>query len=289
MLKPIIDVLHDVLRLFYGFTHDYTLSIVLLTLAIKLVLHPLTRVQLRSMKAMQVLAPHMEALKRKHKDDPKALNQEMMALYRAHNVNPMMGCLPMLIQMPVLWALFQLLYLKDVFDDATVIGIPWLPLDAKLSLTKVVHNTTMYFFAEIPAHPEYLLVLLIPVLVGGSTWWQQKMSVTDPQQARMFVFMPILLAYFATLYPIGLSIYWIVSTIAYIGEYFLVVGRPHPASVAPPKSQAGRAIAGGGNSASGASGRPSPNQKAAGSPPAADGRGRGTAPGRRAKKGAKRA
>jgi len=280
VLKPIIDVLHDVLRFFYGFTHDYTLSIVLLTLAIKLVLHPLTRVQLRSMKAMQVVAPHMEALKRKHKDDPKTLNQEMMALYRAHNVNPMMGCLPMLIQMPVLWALFQLLYLKDVFDDATVIGIPWLRLDAKPDLARI--------FAEIPTHPERLLVLLIPVLVGGSTWWQQRMSVTDPQQARMFAFMPILIGYFATLYPVGLSIYWIVSTIAYIGEYFLVVGRPHPMSVAPPKSQAGRAIAGGGNAASGASGLPSPDQKAAGSP-AADGRGRGAAPGRRAKKGAKRA
>ncbi len=229
-LQPIINVLHGLLRAFYAVTGDYTLSIVLMTLVVKLVLHPLTRIQLRSMKAMQTLAPHMEALKRKHKEDPKTLNQEMMALYRAHNVNPMMGCLPMLVQMPVLWGLFQLLYKKDLFGNATVDGLPWLRLDEIPSLDRV--------FGAFPAHPERLLLLLIPLLVAGSTWYQQKMSVTDPQQARMFVFMPIMIGYFATLYPIGLSIYWIVSTVAYIGEYYLVVGKPHPMASAPPKSQA---------------------------------------------------
>ncbi len=229
-LQPIINVLHGLLRAFYAVTGDYTLSIVLMTLVVKLVLHPLTRIQLRSMKAMQTLAPHMEVLKRKHKEDPKTLNQEMMALYRAHNVNPMMGCLPMLVQMPVLWGLFQLLYKRDLFGNATVDGLPWLRLDEIPSLDRV--------FGAFPAHPERLLLLLIPLLVALSTWYQQKMSVTDPQQARMFVFMPIMIGYFATLYPIGLSIYWIVSTVAYIGEYYLVVGKPHPMASAPPKSQA---------------------------------------------------
>lgn len=229
MLDPIINVLQKILAVFYGITHDYTLAIVLLTLVIKLALHPLTRLQLRSMKAMQMLAPHMEALKRKHKDDPKGLNQEMMALYRAHNVNPVMGCLPMLLQMPVLWALFWLLSKKDLFKDAAVFGIPWIRLDDVPTFQKI--------FAAIPDHPEWLLLLIFPVLVAATTWWQQRISMTDPQQARMFVFMPIMVGYFATLYQIGLSIYWIVSTIAYIGEYFLVVGRPHPMAAAPPKSQ----------------------------------------------------
>ncbi len=229
-LQPIINALHGLLRAFYAVTGDYTLSIVLMTLVVKLVLHPLTRIQLRSMKAMQTLAPHMEVIKRKHKEDPKTLNQEMMALYRAHNVNPMMGCLPMLVQMPVLWGLFQLLYKKDLFGNATVDGLPWLRLDEIPSLDRV--------FGAFPTHPERLLLLLIPLLVALSTWYQQKMSVTDPQQARMFVFMPIMIGYFATLYPIGLSIYWIVSTVAYIGEYYLVVGKPHPMASAPPKSQA---------------------------------------------------
>jgi YidC/Oxa1 family membrane protein insertase len=227
ILNPITDALHSLLTFLYGFTRDYALAVVLLTLVIKAILHPLTRVQLRSMRAMQVLAPHMEALKRKYKDDPKMLNQEMMALYRAHNVNPMMGCLPMIIQLPVLWALYRLLYEKGLFGNATMFGVPWLRLDA------IPKN----LYAQVPTHPELLAIFAIPVLVAVTTWWQQRMSVTDPQQAKMFLFMPIMVGYFATLYPLGLSIYWIVSTFAYIGEYFLVVGRPHPMATAPPKSQ----------------------------------------------------
>ena len=229
LLDPIINILAAVLAALHGFTHDYTLSIVLLTLIVKAVIHPLTRVQLRSMKAMQVLTPHMAELRRKHKDDPKTLNQEMMALYRAHSVNPMMGCLPMLVQMPVLWGLFSLLSRRDLFGNATVIGMPWLGM---------AEQPMKYVLAALPNHPVYLLAVVFPVLVGLTTWYQQKMSVTDPAQAKLFVFMPIMFGYFALNYAVGLSIYWIVSTAAYVGEYLLVVGRPHPMVSAPPKSQA---------------------------------------------------
>lgn len=273
MLTPIVEALRHVLLFFYGFTHDYTISIILMTLLVKLVLHPLTRMQLKSMKAMQVLAPHMEALRRKHKDDPKTLNQEMMALYRAHNVNPAMGCLPLLVQMPIMYALFRLLFSTNLFGDATVFGIPWLRLSdipSSASLLKA--------FTEFPLHPEQMLLLLFPVLVAVSTWWQQRMSITDPQQARMFIFMPVMVGYFATLYPIGLSIYWIVTSVAYVAEFLLVVGPPHPMATAPPKSQA---APGGGQKAhtpvGGAASRP---QGQVGSP---------ATPLRQGKKGARRA
>jgi YidC/Oxa1 family membrane protein insertase len=228
VFQPIANVMHQVLLFFFGLTHDFTLAIILLTLSVKLILHPLTRVQLRSMRAMQVLTPHIETLRRKHKDDPKALNQEMMALYRAHNVNPMMGCLPMILQLPVLWGLFRLLYQKNVFGDATLFGIPWLRLD----------DIPNRMVGQIPSHPYLALVLLLPLLVAGTTWWQQRMNMTDPQQARMFMFMPLMIGYFGMLYPVGLSMYWIVSTLAGIAEYIIVVGRPHPMAAAPPKSQA---------------------------------------------------
>jgi YidC/Oxa1 family membrane protein insertase len=229
LFLPIQNVLQGVLMALQHVTHDYTLSVILLTLMVKAVIHPLTRVQLRSMKAMQVLTPHMEALRRKHKDDPKTLNQEMMALYRAHNVNPMMGCLPMIIQLPVLWGLFGLLSRRDLFGSATVIGMPWLGMSQR-PMERVLQ--------ALPNHPIYLLALVFPVLVGLTTWYQQRMSMTDPTQARLFVFMPIMFGYFALNYAVGLSVYWIVSTAAYVGEYFLVVGRPHPMAAAPPKSQA---------------------------------------------------
>jgi YidC/Oxa1 family membrane protein insertase len=227
--NPFVPWLGSALQALYHLTHDYTLSIILLTLIVKAVIHPLTRVQLRSMKAMQVLTPHMAELRRKHKDDPKALNQEMMALYRAHSVNPMMGCLPMIVQLPVLWGLFALLSNSKLFGNATVIGLPWLGM---------ADRPMQFVLKALPDHTAYLFALIFPILVGATTWYQQKMSMTDPAQAKMFVFMPIMFGYFALNYAVGLSIYWIVSTAAYIGEYFLVVGPPSPMVSAPPKSQA---------------------------------------------------
>jgi YidC/Oxa1 family membrane protein insertase len=232
MLESISQALRSVLEFFYGFTHDYTLAIVFLTLVVKLVLHPLTRMQLKSMKGMQLVAPHMETLRRKHKDDPKTLNQEMMKLYRAHNVNPAMGCLPLIVQMPVFIALWRLLYTKGLFGNAAVLGIPWMRLDQVPSLTRIL--------AEVAAgRPEQLILFAFPILVGGTMFLQQRLTITDPQQARMFLLMPVMMGYFAFIYPIGVSIYMIVSTLAYVGEYLLVVGRPHPMIAAPPKSQAG--------------------------------------------------
>ena len=227
----ISHTLRAVLQFFFGFAHDYTLAIILLTIVVKAVLHPLTRTQLKSMKGMQMVAPHVAALRHKYKDDPRTLNQEIMKLYRAHNLNPMMGCLPMLVQMPVFIALWRLLYnAQGLFGTAAVFGISWMRLDEVPKLTTMLSGVAA-------GHPERLLLLVFPVLVGGTMWIQQRLTVTDPQQARMFVLMPIMMGYFATIYPIGVSIYLIVSTAVYIGEYLWVVGKPHPMIAAPPKSQ----------------------------------------------------
>ncbi|MDR5693772.1 MAG: YidC/Oxa1 family membrane protein insertase [Armatimonadota bacterium] len=210
MFQGLVHLITNALHFFYGFTKSYALAIVLLTLVIKLILHPLTRTQLKSMKGMQMLAPKMEELRRKYKDDPQRLNKELMQLYRAHGVNPFGGCLPMLIQLPVLWALFRALYTPGLFSGATIFGIP---LDAVPRLSVEV----------LTKHPIWMI---FPILVGATTYLQQHLTVTDPAQARMFVLMPLMVAYFATLMPIGVSVYWIVSTLAYLVEYLIVVGRP---------------------------------------------------------------
>lgn len=230
LFHAISETLRVILQFFFGFTHDYTLAIVLLTIVVKAVLHPLTRTQLKSMKGMQMVAPHVEALRRKYKEDPRTLNQEIMKLYRAHNLNPMMGCLPMLVQMPVFIALWRLLYEKGLFGNATVFGIPWMRLDGYPNLQTMLTGVAA-------GHPERLFLLVFPILVGATMWFQQRLTITDPQQARMFVLMPIMMGYFATIYPIGVSVYMIVSTAVYVGEYLWVVGRPHPMISAPAKSQ----------------------------------------------------
>lgn len=219
MIDSIASLLETALVILRAVAGSYLLAIILLTVAIKAVLHPLTRKQLNSMKAMQALTPQMEVLKRKYKDDPRQLNVEVMNLYRAHKVNPLGGCLPMILQLPVLWGLFTLLRREGIFGGEQLFG---------------VSLETAPSFALMMQHP---LLVLIPVLTAVTTYYQQHLSITDPQQARIFIFMPFLLAYFSIQFPIGLSIYWIASTVAYIVEYLLVVGMPKRPGVAPPKAQ----------------------------------------------------
>ena len=219
MINSIAQFLAQILRVFFDWTGSYGLAIILLTLAVKAVLHPLTRRQLRSMKEMQFLAPQITALREKYKGDSQRMNVEVMNLYRAHKVNPFGGCLPLLLQIPILWGLFAVFRLPDIFNGATFLGIP---------LERI---PTLGAIAKDP------LLLIWPVLVGAATYLQQRMSVTDPQQARMFIFMPILVGYFATAFPVGMSIYWVTSTLAYMLEYYIVVGRLTPPAPAAPISE----------------------------------------------------
>lgn len=219
LFAAIVDFLAGALQLFHGWTGSYGLAIILLTLAVKLALHPLTRRQLRSMKEMQFLAPQITALREKYKGDAQRMNAEVMNLYRAHKVNPFGGCLPLLLQIPILWALFAL-FRPDraaiIFNGATFLG---------MALEKAPS------FAAIAASP---VLAVWPVLVGLTTYLQQRLSVTDPQQARLFIFMPILVGYWGTVFPVGMSLYWVVSTLAYMAEYYIVVGRLAPPAPAAP-------------------------------------------------------
>lgn len=224
MINSIANALGVVLRALHGATGSYIVSILLLTIAVKAILHPLTRKQLKSMKDLQALAPQIEVLRRKYKDDARQLNQEMMSLYRANKVSPFGGCLPLIAQLPVLWALFALFRQTGVFGGETLFGVP---------LETSAHYNMLL------QHP---LLILIPILTGITTYYQQRMSITDPQQAQMFIFMPFFVAFtsIAGWFPLGLSIYWIVSTAAYIVEYYIVVGPPKPIGVAPPRAPRSR-------------------------------------------------
>lgn len=219
MINSIAQFLAQILRIFYDWTGSYGLAIILLTLAVKLVLHPLTRRQLRSMKEMQYLAPQMTALREKYKGDPQRMNVELMNLYRAHKISPLGGCLPLLLQIPVLWALFAVFRIPDIFNGATFLGMP---------LEQV---------PSFPAMAQSPVLAVWPLLVAATTYLQQRMSITDPQQARMFIFMPILVGWFALSFPIGLSVYWVTSTLAYMLEYYVVVGGFTPPPPAAPISE----------------------------------------------------
>lgn len=222
LFHALVDLLAQALTFFTEWTGSALIAIALLTLVVKLVLHPLTRKQLKSMKAMQTLTPHIAALREKYRDNPQQMNVEMMNLYRAHNVNPFGGCLPLLLQMPILYALFAVFRRAGVFSDATLVGIP---------LDKIPCQSMFSSECWIAMVSQPVLLLLI-VLVGLTTYLQQRMSVTDPQQARMFLFMPIMFAVFAAAFPVGMSIYWIIYSVLGTLEYLLIAGRPAAAPAA---------------------------------------------------------
>jgi YidC/Oxa1 family membrane protein insertase len=226
VINAVADVLARLLQWLQGLTGSYVVAIILVTVAVKLVLHPLTRKQLQSMRAMQALAPQMTALREKYRDNPQQLNKEMMDLYRAHGVNPFGGCLPLVAQLPILWGLFTLFRRPGIFQGASALGVP---LD-RVPCTSGPLSAACWL--AMIQEPVFLGVI---VLVALTTYLQQRVSMTDPQQARMFVLMPIIFAVFAISFPFGLSIYWIVYSVVGTLEYYLVQRLPTVLPQAPPE------------------------------------------------------
>ncbi|NBT57768.1 membrane protein insertase YidC [bacterium] len=179
------------LRAFYGVVHNYGVAIILLTILVRLLFYPLTLKSQKSMKAMQRLQPQISALKEKYKDDPAKMQQEQMALFKTHKVNPMGGCLPMLVQLPVFIALYAVLGNSIELFQAPFFG--WIQdLSTK--------------------DPFYIY----PVLMGVSMFVQQKLTPAagmDPAQQKIMMFMPVLFSAMMINLPAGLTMYIFVSTL----------------------------------------------------------------------------
>ena len=185
------------LHLLYKITHNYGVSIIILTLIVKVVLHPVTKKNFKTMNSMQKLQPHLAEIREKHKHDAETLNKEMMELYKRHKVNPMGGCLPLLLQMPVFIALFTTLQNAIELRGATF--LIWSDLATK--------------------DPYYIL----PVLMGLTMIIQQKMMPSpDPNQAKIGMFMSIIFVFMFMNFPSGLVLYWLTQNILTIIEQILI-------------------------------------------------------------------
>lgn len=212
-----------VMNFFFGFLKNWGLAILALTLLVKLALFPITQNMYRSMRKMQALQPKLQALKTKLKDDSKALQHATMTLYKENKVNPMAGCLPMVLQIPVFFALYKVLYNAIELRGATFLYIPDLSLK----------------------DPYYIS----PLLMGATMILQQRLSPTsaDPKQARMMMFMPIIFTAMFLNFSSGLVLYFLFSNVISIGEQFLIrrwAGSAPAAAVnlekAPSKGKGGR-------------------------------------------------
>jgi len=194
--KPLFAILH------WLDTHigNWGWSIIILTLLIKLLLFPLSYKGMMSMQKLKDLAPQMKSLKEKYGKDPQKMNMKMMELYKKHGANPMGGCLPMLLQIPVFFALYR------VFLNAVELqGAPWTLWITDLSLKD----------------PFFVL----PILMGVSMWYQQRITpntMTDPIQQKVFQWLPVVMTMFFVTFPAGLVLYWLVNNIFTIAQQFVI-------------------------------------------------------------------
>jgi YidC/Oxa1 family membrane protein insertase len=210
--------------------------------------------QMVSMREMQKIQPLMKAVQEKYKNDKEKLNQELMRLYKEHKVNPMSGCFPLLIQMPILILLFQALRKFEYLDSAGKIdgGFLWIPRQVQIIVEgapKIVAGL---------AAPDQLIQLpgsgifgvqylgILPFLIGGSMYIQQKMTSTsgaavgkdggsaEQTQKMMTIMMPLMIGFMSFSLPSGLTLYWLTSTVLGIGQQYLI-NKKVPTIVEMPK------------------------------------------------------
>lgn len=186
----------------YRYIPNYGIVIILITVVSKVLFYPLTVKSVRSMKAMQSLQPQVNSLRARHKNDPRKLQEETLALYRRQGVNPMGGCLPMVAQVPIFYALYLALSVSVELQNA-----PFLCFGRVFGIDLWICDLASY-------DPTYLL----PVLMGISMFIQQKMTPTmgDPRQARMMLVLPFVFTFMFLNLPSGLVLYWFVSNVLQI-------------------------------------------------------------------------
>jgi len=215
-LTSISLILLSVLQFFYSLFHSYGLAILLLTVCINLFLYPLTFKSLKSMQKMQELQPHIEKIRQENKDNPTRLNKEIMELYRRYNVNPMSGCLPMVLQMPVFIALYNTLSRSVELKNAPFLWIRDLSMpDAFFSLGSslpILGNS----------------INLLPILMIGAMILQQKISQSTAgagqteQQKLISNIMPVMFGFIFYSLPSGLVLYWLTSTLVTSSMQFII-------------------------------------------------------------------
>lgn len=205
------------LNWFYAVFHNYGIAIILVTVILKAIFWPITQKGLKSMKNMQKLQPKMVKLKEKYKDDPTRMNQEVMNLYRTYKVNPLGGCLPMVLQIPVFFALYKVL----------------------LQSIELRHAPFMLWITDLSAPDRLFIGIDIPwlgglpvltLLMGASMFLQQKMTPTtaDPTQAKIMMFLPVIFTFMFLNFASGLVLYWFVNNLLSILQQYLINRQQKP-------------------------------------------------------------
>jgi len=218
---PLVNGMTEILNFFYGLTKtiglpSYGLAIILLTIAIKMLLFPLSVKQMRSLKITQQLQPKIKEVQEKHKKDPQKAQAAVMEIYKQYGASPLSGCLPLLIQMPILFALYQTLY---TFKFSVAAHATFL------------YNPDWNFWIHSLKDPDKYFIL--PVLAAATTFALQKMTTNmqDQTQKTMLFAMPLFIGFITYRLPSGLGLYWVITNIVGVIQQYFINKQPIPVVV----------------------------------------------------------
>ena len=209
--KPLLHILN----FFNRYVHNYGIAIIILTILIKIAFWPLTNKSYQSMSDMKKLQPKITELRQKYKNDKQKMNQELMNLYRTYNINPLGGCLPMILQIPVFFAFYKMLYQAIELRHAPFVG--WInDLSAP--------DRLFHFNFSIPYMKPPYGIPVLTIIMGASMFVQQKMAPPpgDPTQAKFMMAMPIIFTFIFINFPSGLVLYWLFNNILSIVQQYYI-------------------------------------------------------------------
>ncbi|MGY8991254.1 MAG: membrane protein insertase YidC, partial [Rhodospirillales bacterium] len=217
LTKPIFQAMVWI----FDYVQNYGIAIILITILIKILFFPLANKSYVAMSKMKMLQPEMKKLQERFKDDKQRLNQEMMALYKREGANPASGCLPIVVQIPVFFALYKVLFVTIEMRHAPFFG--WIQ-----DLSAPDPTSLFNLFGLIPwTPPELMMIGIWPLLMGGSMYLQQLLNPqpADPVQAKIFMFLPLIFTILLATFPAGLVIYWTVNNILSISQQWVIMRR----------------------------------------------------------------
>lgn len=236
----LVSFLGSVLAFFFSLIPNYGVAIILLTVVVSLLLFPLTLKQTRSMKALQVIQPEVKRIQKEYKADREEMQKQLMGLYQEHGVNPAAGCLPLILQMPIWFALFQVLRIN--VTDAGELSSDAIPVDSELAEAIAAHDTQFLGMDLLTAPSEaassglveaipYVLLVLLVVVAGIYQQWQMTRRTTPEQRAQQpqgmqtaLKVMPLFFGFISWTFPSGLVLYFAVSNLFRIGQQAVIFG-----------------------------------------------------------------